>query len=124
MPESMLQVPLHWVAHSRAGDKGNRLNISLICYDPRALPYLQDQLSESAVLAHFADRSPSAVRRYTLPQLGAMNFVIDAVLEGGVNRSLSLDRHGKTLSFHLLELLVKVPSSVIHPNHAAAPFES
>ena len=31
-----------------------------------------------------------------------MNFVIDDALEGGVNGSLSLDGHGKSLSFMLL----------------------
>jgi hypothetical protein len=42
------------------------------------------------------------VKRYLLPRLGAMNFVLDEVLDGGVNDSLNLDMHGKALSFHLL----------------------
>jgi hypothetical protein len=32
-----------------------------------------------------------------------MNFVIDDVLDGGVNGSLNLDTHGKALAFLLLE---------------------
>jgi hypothetical protein len=36
-----------------------------------------------------------------------MNFVLDDVLDGGVNDSLNLDMHGKGLSFHLLTLCVR-----------------
>ena len=38
-----------------------------------------------------------------------MNFVLDGVLDGGVNDSLNLDMHGKTLSFHLLTLTITIP---------------
>ena len=41
-----------------------------------------------------------------LPRLTALNFVIDDVLEGGVNGSLGLDGHGKGLSFLMLQLPV------------------
>ena len=47
--------------------------------------------------------------RYLLPQLHAMNFVLDEVLDGGVNDALNLDMHGKSLSFHLLTLAITVP---------------
>jgi len=36
-----------------------------------------------------------------------MNFVLEDVLDGGVNDSLNLDMHGKGLSFHLLTLSVQ-----------------
>ena len=38
-----------------------------------------------------------------------MNFVIDGVLDGGVNASLNLDTHGKALAFFVLELSVEIP---------------
>ena len=56
--------------------------------------------------AHFAHRQRGLVTRYLLPGLGAMNFVLEDVLDGGVNDSLNLDMHGKGLSFHLLTLPV------------------
>jgi len=37
-----VEVPLHAVAHSRAGDKGNRSNLSLIPYDPALYPLLAE----------------------------------------------------------------------------------
>ncbi len=56
----------------------------------------------------FAARKPSNVARYDLPKLAAFNFVLDDVLEGGVNSSLGLDGHGKSLSFVLLDMPVQI----------------
>ena len=107
---SLIEVPLHAVAHGRAGDKGNRANISVIAYDPALYDRLAEQVTEERVLAIFRHRGASAVTRYELPNLKAFNFVIDDALEGGVNASLNVDGHGKTLSFLLLgELIVRVP---------------
>jgi hypothetical protein len=44
------------------------------------------------------------VTRHLLPSLQAMNFVLDEVLDGGVNDALNLDSHGKALAFLLLDL--------------------
>jgi hypothetical protein len=42
-----------------------------------------------------------------------MNFVLDAVLDGGVNDALNLDAHGKALSFLLLDMPVRVPRALV-----------
>ena len=99
---SVIEVPLHAVAPARAGDKGNRSNISVIPFQAEAFPTLVEQVTEERVLAVFAHKGATAVRRYLLPKLPAMNFVIDGALEGGVNSSLGLDGHGKALSFLVL----------------------
>jgi hypothetical protein len=41
-----------------------------------------------------------------------MNFVIDDVLDGGVNSSLNLDAHGKALAFLLLDMQVEIPAEL------------
>jgi len=105
----LVEVPLYDIAHSRAGDKGNRANLSLIPYRPELYPILAEQVTEARVLALFAHRGATRCRRYDLPLLHAFNFVVDDVLEGGVNASLNLDGHGKTQSFRLLALTVQVP---------------
>ena len=105
MPEMLL----HALAHARAGDKGDRLNISLIAYSPEVYPLLRDTVTERVVQELFAHRRPTAVKRYLLPKLAAMNFVLDGVLDGGVTLALNLDSHGKTLSFRLLGLKIAVP---------------
>ncbi|GGC26146.1 hypothetical protein GCM10011504_00460 [Siccirubricoccus deserti] len=107
-----VELPLHAVAHSRAGDKGNRSNMSLIPYDPALYPLLAEQVTEARVLALFAHRGATRCTRYALPLLHAFNFVVDDVLEGGVNGSLNLDGHGKTHSFRLLSLTVRVPGEL------------
>ena len=53
------------------------------------------------------------MQRYLLPQLQAMNFVLDDVLDGGVNDALNLDSHGKALSFLLLDLPIEVPRALL-----------
>lgn len=111
---SLITVPLHAVAHARAGDKGNRSNISVIAYRPEAFGFLVEQVTEARVLAVFAHKGATSCRRYVLPKLQAMNFVIDDALEGGVNGSLCLDGHGKSLSFLLLgDIEVSVPSTCL-----------
>jgi len=103
-----LKVPLYRAAHGRTGDKGNRSNISVIAWHPALWDTLVEQLTEVAVARQFAHRRPSRVTRHLLPQLQSMNFVLDEVLDGGVNDSLNLDSHGKALSFLLMDMPIHV----------------
>jgi len=114
------RVPLYRLAHGRTGDKGDRSNISLIAWHPALWPLLVEQVTEAVVAAHFAHRQPSAVQRYLLPELQAMNLVLDQVLDGGVNDALNLDTHGKALAFWLLDLPIDVPAALV-PHLAGAP---
>jgi hypothetical protein len=111
-PASKVTVALHRAAHGRTGDKGNRSNISVIAWHPALWPLLVEQVTESRVAAQFAHRRPSRVARHLLPRLQAMNFVLDDVLDGGVNDALNLDSHGKALSFLLLDLSIDVPGEL------------
>ena len=111
-------VPLHEVAHGRAGDKGNRLNVSILPYHPQAYAVLAAQLTEARVLSLYAHRGAVSVKRFDLPKLPAFNFVIDDVLEGGVNGSLNLDGHGKSNSFILLGMPVQVPRKFLLIKHS------
>ncbi len=109
---SSITVPVWRAAHGRTGDKGNRANISVIAWHPALYPMLVQQLSEGLVAARFAHRRPTRVQRFLLPTLHAMNFVLDDVLDGGVNDSLNLDSHGKALSYLLLDLLIEMPAEL------------
>jgi hypothetical protein len=106
-------VGLRALAHGRTGDKGNRSNISVIARRPEYWEVLVAQVTEAAVAKAFAHRMPSRITRYLLPNLHAMNFVLDDVLDGGVNDSLNLDSHGKSLAFLVLDLTVEVPATLI-----------
>ncbi|WP_423199478.1 MULTISPECIES: AtuA-related protein [unclassified Cupriavidus] len=107
--------PLYRFAHGRTGDKGDRSNISVIAYDARDFDHLVAHVTEDAVRALFAGRHPTAVTRYVVPSLQAMNFVIDGVLDGGVNDALNLDTHGKALAFLLLRMPIPVPPRLAAP---------
>ncbi|MEM6662472.1 MAG: hypothetical protein AAF666_09875 [Pseudomonadota bacterium] len=110
----VLHLPLHAIAHGRAGDKGDTSNVSVIAYRPEAWPYLLEQVTAERVLAVFEHLGATTCRRYELPNLHALNFVIENALQGGVNATLGLDRHGKTLSFLLLgEFMVDVPRDAV-----------
>ena len=116
---SGIRVALDRVAHGRTGDKGDRSNISLVAWHPALWPLLVDQVTEDRVAEQFRHRRPARVTRYLLPNLQAMNFVLDEVLDGGVNDALNLDSHGKALSYLLLDLTVVVPPSLLA--HLAGP---
>ena len=103
-------VRLYEIANARSGDKGNRLNIALVCRDPAHYSAVARHVTAECVAAVFAGRKPSRVVRYDLPKLAAFNFVLDDVLEGGVNASLGLDGHGKSLSYLLLDIPVQIAS--------------
>ena len=108
----MQEIALYELAHGRTGDKGNKVNISVIAYREEDFALLAEEVTAERVAAYFGHRHPTGVRRYLLPKIGAMNFVLDDVLDGGVNDSLNLDMHGKSLSFHLLDMKIRVPAAV------------
>jgi hypothetical protein len=95
------------IAHTRTGDKGNRSTISVIAYDRQHFELIEKCLTSEKVLVHFAGIVKGPVVRYSLPQLGALNFVMHNALGGGVTRSLALDAHGKCLSGKLLSLVIE-----------------
>lgn len=92
------------IAHSRTGDKGNISVISVIPFESKDYQYLKDNLTAAVVKKHLGVVVKGEVIRYELDNLPALNFVLYDALGGGVTKSLALDRHGKSLSFYLLEL--------------------
>jgi hypothetical protein len=95
---------LRELAHSRTGDKGNTLNVSVICRDPAHYEFLREALTAEMVKHHLRDVVLGDVVRYEMPNLVAFNFVLGKALGGGVTRSLALDAHGKSLSSALLDI--------------------
>ncbi|MCS3468299.1 hypothetical protein M2401_002026 [Pseudomonas sp. JUb42] len=98
---------LRELAHSRTGDKGDTSNISLIAYRGEDYARLAEFLTVERVSAYFAellDPAAAPIRRYELPNVHALNFVLPGILRGGVTRSLALDAHGKALGAALLDM--------------------
>ncbi len=99
------------IAIARSGDKGNRATLSVIARDPAHYPLLERLLTVDAVQAHYRGIVQGSVHRFLLPHLGAVHFVMDDALGGGVTRSLALDAHGKTLSAAILDLAIDDPAA-------------
>ncbi len=98
------------IAHSRTGDKGSTVNISLIPFDERDYPRLLRDVTADGVRRHFAEIIAGDVVRYEVPSIAALNFVLHGVVGGGVTRTQALDAHGKSLSSALLEM--EIPDDV------------
>jgi hypothetical protein len=98
---------LYDLAHARAGDKGNTSILSLIAYRPEDFALLRERVTVDAVKKHFAGVIKGNVTRYELPGLGALQFVGEDALAGGVTTSLAIDAHGKSLSSALLEMEIE-----------------
>ena len=95
---------LRAIAHSRSGDKGAIINVSLIVFEAHHYPLVTREVTADRVKAHFRELANGEVIRYELPLIGALNFVVHGVVGGGVTRTLALDAHGKSLSSALLEM--------------------
>lgn len=92
------------IAHSRTGDKGNLLTISLIAYHEEDYPLLETEVTAERVSSQFSDFIDRPVIRYCVPRLAALNFVLHRPSSESVTRSLALDAHGKCLGYALLNL--------------------
>jgi len=86
------------IAHSRTGDKGDIANISVIAYRSQDYALLEKHVTAGRVQDHLRGIVAGAVVLYALPRIGALNFVLEGALAGGVTRSLAQDAHGKSLS--------------------------
>lgn len=98
---------LYEIAHSRAGDKGNTLTLSLIPYQASDYTMLCENITAEKVKAHLSEIVSGEIIRYEMPNIASLLFVCQNALLGGVTTSLAMDTHGKTLSYALLEMEVK-----------------
>lgn len=97
---------LYEIAHSRAGDKGNTLTLSLIPYRDEDYALLCREVTAELVRKHLSEIVKGEVIRYELPNIASLLFVCHQALSSGVTTSWVIDAHGKTLSYALLEFEV------------------
>ena len=103
---------LREIAHARSGDKGDTNNIGVIAYEPHFYPLLLKWVTPERVKAHFGSIVKGPVTRYELPNVHAINLVLEGALGGGVTRSLSIDPHGKSYSALILTMPIEVPPDI------------
>lgn len=93
------------LAHVRTGDKGDNCILVLIPYESNDFEKIAKTLTANRVATHFGNVEEN-VSVIPLESLKAFTIVIQNQLDGGVTRSRRVDRHGKTLGAHLLELVL------------------
>jgi hypothetical protein len=109
---------LHTIAFARSGDKGSSANVAVFGRSPAAYAWLQAHLTADKVEAYFRPLGVGPVRRYEVPNLKALNFVLPGILAGGGSCSLRIDAQGKTLGQALLAMPISVPPELrasFHP---------
>jgi hypothetical protein len=107
-----MKVKLRRIAHTRSGDKGNTSNVAVIAYSDALYPVLKAQLTAERFHDFYRAIIKGPVRRFAVDGLGALNFVAEGALGGGVSRNLGLDQYGKTLAAAVLELELDVPDEL------------
>jgi hypothetical protein len=112
-PDAAITVRLSELAHARSGDKGDMANIGLIARSPELYPWLAATLTAEVVKQRFTGICHGEVTRHEVPNLWALNFLLDRSLGGGGTVSLRLDAQGKTLSHALLAMEVTVPRALL-----------
>jgi hypothetical protein len=103
---------LREIAHARSGDKGDTNYIGVIAYAPHYYPLLLQWVTPERVKAHFGSNVKGRVTRYELPNVHAINLVLEGALGGGVTRSLSIDPHGKSYSALILTMPIEVTPDI------------
>lgn len=110
---NQIRAPLRLIAHARSGDKGTSANIGVIAFSRPGFEFLLQELSEEKLISLFFEYSPSFVKRYPLPNLLAINFVLGNVLKGGGASFLRVDSQGKTFGEAVLNMELMIPEDLL-----------
>ena len=108
---------LHAIAFARSGDKGSSANVAVFARTPAAYAWLQAHLTTAKVEVYFRPLGVGPVRRYEVPNLEALNFLLPDILAGGGSCSLRIDAQGKTLGQALLAMPVSLPPELLSTPH-------
>jgi hypothetical protein len=108
-----VRVPLGRVAGARSGDKGGNANVGLWTRRPEAFGWLRETLTVQRFRELIPEAAGLQVRRYELPNLNALNFVVVGLLGEGVAASTRPDPQAKGLGEYLRSRCVDVPAALL-----------
>jgi hypothetical protein len=112
-PGPTRRVPLAAVAGARSGDKAGRANIGVWVRTDAAYRWLVDHLTTTRLAELLPEIEPHPTTRVLLPNLRALNFVVDGLLGEGVAASTRFDPQGKALGEWLRSRSVDVPEALL-----------
>ncbi len=108
-----MNIRLSQIAHARSGDKGDAANCGVIAFKEEWYPIIRDALTTERVRTYFEGVCLGPVERYEIPNLWAVNFVLNNTLGGGGTVSLKLDAQGKTVASAMLMMEIEVPDGLL-----------
>lgn len=90
------------VAVGRSGDKGSTLDLTLVALDDDAYAWLESSLTAERAGEAIARVMPGTVRRYEVPGLRALKYVVEGALPGGVYATLHAGLHWQKAAIWVL----------------------
>ena len=109
----MKKLPLHEISCTRSGDKGPNSNVGIVFYNEEIYKWAVVNLTASLIKNHFKSIVKGNVVRYELPNLYALNFILEDSLGGGGSDTLINDAQGKTYGQALMLLEVNIPENFL-----------
>lgn len=106
------EMPLVAIAHGRSGDKGPHVNVGVRARHPDYWPLILAQVTAERTAEWLAHLGATAVHRYELPGIQAVNLVLENGLGAGGTASLRFDPQGKAVAQQLLDMPVVVPREI------------
>ncbi|HSR22592.1 MAG TPA: exopolyphosphatase, partial [Candidatus Eisenbacteria bacterium] len=107
------RAPLGLVAGARSGDKGGNANIGVWARDDDAWRWLAHTLTDDALRRLLPETAGLTVNRHLLPNLRAVNFVIEGLLDEGVASSTRFDPQAKAVGEWLRSRHVDIPEVLL-----------
>ncbi len=98
---------------ARSGDKGGNANVGVWTWDDELYAWMSEALTEDAVADLLALDVDVEVKRYDLPNLRALNFVVIGLLGEGVASTTRLDPQAKGLGEYLRSRMVELPVGLL-----------
>jgi hypothetical protein len=112
-PPRTREVPLGRIAGARSGDKGGDANVGVWARDEKVWRWLAHTLTVELFQVLLPETQPLIVTRYLLPNLWAMNFVVEGLLGEGVAAQARFDPQAKALGEWLRSRYVDVPEVLL-----------
>jgi hypothetical protein len=107
------RAPLGRVAGARSGDKGGAANVGVWARDDAAWAWLANFLTVARLQELLPETAPLDVTRTVVPNLRALNFVVDGLLGAGVAANVRHDPQAKALGEWLRSRVVDVPEALL-----------
>lgn len=101
------------MALARSGDKGGDANIGVWVRTDEAWRWLAHTLTVERLRALLPETKALRIQRHVLPNLRALNFVVEGLLGEGVSSSTRFDPQAKALGEWLRSRHVDVPESLL-----------